>query len=84
MKTLIGLQTLLSKDKEMANIVFGPFLTDKKDPKEAVIRYFDFIADYYRGIDNPSSVEDTLNNFEYNKVKELIQNTNFPSDFLTP
>lgn len=53
---LLGVKALSEPDEQMKELVFGRFLGESGNPKEAVRRYFKFVRDYLVLVSRPAQV----------------------------
>lgn len=68
MKVLVGLNSLKNNDDDLSNIIFGPFIEKSASVQEGVLKYFDFIKEYFCISSDLREAKDYLEKIEYNKI----------------
>lgn len=75
MRLLVGIKALVVPDQRMKELVFGQYMTFKRQPWQAVEAYFKFVHDYLVMVSRPDSVFEWETYTSYWLLRDLVSGT---------
>ena len=73
-RLLVGIKALIEPDQNMKELVFGQYLSEERQPSEAVEAYFKFVRDYLALVGRPDEVYEWETATSYWIVRDLAGN----------